>query len=189
MLYLPSVTVPAILGLREPPDPARSNLRYRVDLSEADGYEWATLPNGLPITKPPYGRLTAIDLDTGEHLWMVPNGDGPRDHPALAHLNLPPLGQQGRVSALVTKTLVFLADGSDVMVVQPEGAGSRKFRAFDKGTGEVVWETELPAGVSGAPMTYLHQGRQYIVMALSGTDFENELLALALPETVVAAAP
>ena len=189
VLYLPSVTVPGIMGLRPPPDPGRSNLRYRVDLSEADGYRWVTLPNGLPITKPPYGRLTAIDLDTGEHLWMVPNGDGPRDHPALAHLDLPPLGQQGRVSALVTKTLVFLADGSDVMVVQPEGAGSRKFRAFDKATGEVVWETELPAGVSGAPMTYLHEGRQYIVMALSGTDFENELLALALPETVVAAAP
>ena len=189
VLYLPSVTVPAVLGLRPPPDPARSNLRYRVDLSEADGYEWATLPNGLPITKPPYGRLTAIDLDTGEHLWMVPNGDGPRDHPALAHLDLPPLGQQGRVSALVTKTLVFLADGSDAMVVQPEGAGSRKFRAYNKTNGEAVWELDLPAGVSGAPMTYLHEGRQYIVMAISGVGFEGELLALALPEAPAAAAP
>ncbi len=189
VLYLPSVTVPAVLGLRPPPDPARSNLRYRVDLSEADGYEWATLPNGLPITKPPYGRLTAIDLDTGEHLWMVPNGDGPRDHPALAHLDLPPLGQQGRVSALVTKTLVFLADGSDAMVVQPAGAGSRKFRAYNKTNGEVVRELDLPAGVSGAPMTYLHEGRQYIVMAISGVGFEGELLALALPESPAAAAP
>ncbi len=185
MLYLPSVTVPAILGPCPPPDPARSNLRYRVDLSEADGYEWAT----LPITKPPYGRLTAIDLDTGEHPWMVPNGDGPRDHPALAHFDLPPLGQQGRVSALVTKTLVFLADGSNSMVVQPVGAGSRKFRACDKTNGEVVWEMELPAGVSGAPMTYLHEGRQYIVMAISGTGFEGELLALALPEAPAGAAP
>ena len=189
VLFLPSVTVPAILGLRPPPDPARSDLRYRVDLSEADGYEWVTLPNGLPITKPPYGRLTAIDLDTGEHLWMVPNGDGPRDHPALAHLDLPPLGQQGRVSALVTKTLVFLADGSDAMVVQPSGAGSRKFRAYDKTTGEVVSEMELPAGVSGAPMTYFHEGRQYIVMAISGIGFEGELLALALPDAPSGAAP
>ena len=135
------------------------------------------------------GRLTALDLDTGEHLWMVPNGDGPRDHPALAHLDLPPLGQQGRVSALVTKTLVFLADGSDAMVVQPAGAGSRKFRAYDKTNGEVVWEMDLPAGVSGAPMTYLHEGRQYIVMAISGTGFEGELLALALPGAPPAAAP
>ena len=189
VLYLPSVTVPAILGLRPPPDPARSNLRYRVDLSEADGYEWAALPNGLPITKPPYGRLTAIDLDTGEHLWMVPNGDGPRDHPALAHLDLPPLGQQGRVSALVTKTLVFLADGSDAMVVQPAAAGSRTFRAYDKTNGQVVSEMELPAGVSGAPMTYFHEGRQYIVMAISGTGSEGELLALALPEAPAASAP
>ncbi len=181
VLYVPSVTVPGIMGLRAPPDPARSNVRYRVDLSEADGYAWATLPNGLPITKPPYGRLTAIDLDTGEHLWMTPNGDGPRDHPALAHLDLPRLGQPGRVSALVTKTLVFLADGSDSMVVQPESGGSPAFRAYDKATGEVVWETELPAGVSGAPMTYLHEGRQYIVMAISGTELEGELLALALP--------
>ncbi len=186
VLYVPSVTVPGILGLRPPPDPARSDLRYRVDLSEADGYQWVALPNGLPITRPPYGRLTAIDLDTGEHLWMTPNGDGPRDHPALAGLDLPPLGQPGRVSALVTRSLVFLADGSDVMVVQPEGGGSRKFRAYDKSTGEVVREMELPAGVSGAPMTYLHEGRQYIVMAISGTDFEGELLALALPETPTA---
>ena len=76
----------------------------------------------------------ALDLDTGEHLWMVPNGDGPRDYPALAHL-------------------------------------------------------DLPAGVSGAPMTYLHEGRQYIVTAISGTGFEGELLALALPEAPAAAAP
>ena len=119
---------------------------------------------------------------------MVPNGDGPRGHPALAHLDLPPLGQQGRVSPLVTKTLVFLADGSDAMVVQPAGAGSRKFRAYDKTNGEVVWEMDLPAGVSGAPMTYLHDDRQYIVMAISGTGFEGELLALALPEAPAAPA-
>ena len=175
-------------AIRALAQPSKQAFLYVFDRETGD-YEWATLPNGLPITKPPYGRLTAIDLDTGEHLWMVPNGDGPRDHPALAHLDLPPLGQQGRVSALVTKTLVFLADGSDAMVVQPEGAGSRKFRAYDKTNGEAVWELDLPAGVSGAPMTYLHEGRQYIVMAISGVGFEGELLALALPESPAAAAP
>ena len=74
------------------------------------------------------------------------------------------------------------------MVVQPAGAGSRKFRAYDKTNGEVVQEIELPAGVSGAPMTYLHEGRQYIVMAISGAGFEGELLALALPDPPAAGA-
>ena len=181
VLFIPSVTAPAIMGLRSPPDPARSDLRYRVDLSEADGYAWSMLPNGLPITKPPYGRITAIDLDTGEHIWMVPNGEGPRDHPALAGLDLPRLGQPGRVSPLVTKTLLFVADGTPSMTVQPWG-GSPMFRAYDKATGDMIWETELPAGVSGAPMTYLHEGKQYIVMPVSGPDHENELVALALAD-------
>lgn len=179
ILYVPSVTAPAIMGLRPPPDPARSDLRYRVDLSEADGYAWTMLPNGLPITRPPYGRITAIDLDTGKHVWMVPNGEGPRDHPLLRDLDLPWLGQPGRVSALVTKTLLFVADGSPSMGVQPWG-GSPMFRAYDKATGERLWEMELPAGVSGAPITYMHEGMQYIVMPVSQEGHENEFVALAL---------
>ena len=181
ILYIPSVTGPTIMGLRTPPDPARSDLRYRVDLSEADGYVWTQLPSGLPITKPPYGRITAIDLNTGEHVWMVPNGDGPRDHPDLAHLDLPKLGQPGRASALVTKTLVFVADGAEGMAVLPDGGGGRMFRAYDKESGELVWEMELEAGVSAAPMSYMHEGRQFIVMALSDVGHEGELIALALP--------
>ena len=180
VLFVPSVTAPVVMGLRPPPDPARSNLRYRVDLSEADGYLWTMLPNGLPITKPPYGRITAIDLDTGEHLWMVPNGEGPRDHPALKDLDLPWLGQPGRVSPLVTSTLLFLADGTPTMGVQPWG-GSPMFRAYDKATGEMIWEMELPTPVSGAPMSYMEDGRQYIVFPVSGEGRENELIALALP--------
>ena len=181
VLYVPSVTAPAIMGLRSPPDPARSDLRYRVDLSEADGYAWTKLPNGLPITKPPYGRITAIDLNTGAHIWMVPNGPGFRDHPPLKDLDLPPLGQPGRASPLVTKTLLFMAEGTTNMVVQPEGGGGRMFRAYDKATGDVVAEIELPAGVSSAPITYMHEGRQYIVMALGEADYETEFIALALP--------
>ena len=180
ILYLPSVTAPGIMGLRPPPDPARSNLRYRVDLSEADGYAWTMLPSGLPITKPPYGRITAIDLDTGEHVWMIPNGEGPRDHPKLKNLDLPWLGQPGRVSPLVTKTLLIVADGTPSMTVQPWG-GSPKIRAYDKATGERLWEMELPAGVSGAPMTYLYSGRQYIVVPVGDREHESELIALALP--------
>jgi quinoprotein glucose dehydrogenase len=181
ILYVPSVTAPTIMGLRPPPDPARSDLRYRVDLGEADGYQWTVLPNGLPITKPPWGRITAIDLNTGEHLWMVANGEGPRDHPALAGLDLPRLGHPGRASPLVTKTLLFVADGSPTMAVQPEWGGGRMFRAYDKASGDLLWEMELPAGVSAAPITYMHEGRQYIVLTLSETDTESEILALALP--------
>ena len=66
-------------------------------------------PQGLPITKPPYGRITAIDMNTGGHVWMVPNGDGPRDHPRLQGLNLPPLGQPSRDMPLLTKTLLFVS--------------------------------------------------------------------------------
>ena len=111
---------------------------------------------------------------------MVPNGEGPRDHPKLAHLDLPWLGQPGRVSPLVTKTLLFVADGSRAMGVQAWG-GTPKFRAYDKATGERIWEMELPAGVSGAPITYLFEGKQYIAFSISDPEFESEIVALALP--------
>ena len=80
-------------------------------------------PRGLPIFKPPYGRLTAIDLNAGEILWAVPNGDGPWDHPAIAHLDLPPLGQPGRAAALVTKTMVFLGEGRTACCLSMAAAG------------------------------------------------------------------
>ena len=139
-------------------------------------------PQGLPLFKPPYGRITAIDLNKGEQVWMVPNGDGPRDHPLLKPLNLPPLGNPGRGAPLVTKTLLFVGEGDPVMAalgsrLRPEmpatlapGAGGRKFRAYDKATGAMVWETELPAGTTGAPMTYMFEGKQYIVVAIGSTE-------------------
>ena len=131
--------------------------------------------------KPPYGRITAIDLNRGEHAWMVPNGDGPRDHPLLKDLNLPPLGQPGRASPLLTKTLLFLSEGGPGMVRTPPGGGGKKFRAYDKATGEVLWETDLPAGTTGAPMTYMHGGRQYIVVAIGSREHAPEYIALSLP--------
>ena len=87
-------------------------------------------------------------MNTGEHVWMVPNGDGPRNHPDIAHLNLPPLGQPGRSMTLLTKTLLFVSEGDPIMVRTPPGAGpdagGKGFRAFDKETGAVVWETDIP---------------------------------------------
>jgi quinoprotein glucose dehydrogenase len=140
-------------------------------------------PDGLPLVKPPYGRITAIDLKTGEQLWMAPNGDGPRNHPRLKDLDLPPLGNPGRPAPLLTKTLLFVGEGSSAAASTPRGGGGRKFRAYDKATGEVVWETDLPGGTSGAPMSYLFEGKQYIVVAIGDTDHPAEWVALALPST------
>jgi quinoprotein glucose dehydrogenase len=131
-------------------------------------------------------------MRAGEIVWQVPNGDGPRDHPAIRHLDLPPLGNPGRAAPLVTKTLLFVGEGSDAMTVrnriqpgQPlETAPSYAepyFRAYDKVTGAVVAELELPAGTTGAPMTYMHEGKQYIVVAVGGIDAPPELIGLRLP--------
>ena len=140
-----------------------------------------TLSSGLPIQKPPYGRITALDLNRGTQLWMVPNGDGPRHHPLLKHLNLPPLGTPGRAAPLVTKTLLFIGEGSDAITGVPKDGWGKKFRAYDKATGKVVWDMELPAGTTGGPMTYMAQGKQIIIVPIGGRDHPAEWVALGLP--------
>jgi len=193
VLYVTSVHAPFIAEMisAKEPDAARGNAPTGPS---AAFVEWATRrgagvtgpwlegPRGLPIFKPPYGRLVAIDLNAGEIRWTAANGNGPRDHPAIKHLNLPPLGQGGRVSPLVTKTMVFLGEGgNDAVVALPPGGGGKMFRAFDKATGQVIWEMELPAGTTGAPMSYLFEGKQYIVVATGWKDTPGELVALSLP--------
>lgn len=176
MLYVPSVTFPWLGALVKGTGRfTYVQTRKRLDREPGPG------PRGLPITKPPYGRITAIELGSGDHRWMVPNGDGPRKHPALEALNLPPLGQPGRAAPLVTKTLLFVTEGSAAGLSVPPGGGGPRMRAFDKRTGEVVAVIPLPAGATGAPMTYLHEGRQYIAVAVADVDHAPELVALALP--------
>ena len=175
MLYVPSMTNPFIANL-VPGDSANTNLRYR-----AGSRALIQGPRGLPLVKPPYGRITALDLHRGETRWTKPNGDGPRDHPAIKHLNLGPLGHSVRASALVTKTLLFMTEGDQINVRTPPGGGGRKIRALDKATGETRWEMELEAGATGAPMTYLHKGKQYIVMAIGSVNHIAEFVALSLP--------
>jgi quinoprotein glucose dehydrogenase len=136
--------------------------------------------DGLPIFKPPYGRITAIDMNRGEHAWMVANGDGQRNHPLLAGLDVGPLGVPGRGAPLVTSTLLFIAEGSDAVIGTTEDMWGLGFRAYDKATGAVIWKTELDAGATAAPMTYMHEGTQYIVMAIGGNGREAEWIALAL---------
>ncbi|MDA1094370.1 MAG: PQQ-binding-like beta-propeller repeat protein [Acidobacteria bacterium] len=177
MLYIPSVTGTFVADLTAG-NPDRMNVRYtRGNRAFPAG------PRGLPLLRPPYGRITAIDMNTGEHVWMVPNGDGPRNHPDIAHLNLPPLGQPGRAMTLLTKSLLFVSEGDPIMVRTPPGAGpeaGKGFRAFDKETGDVVWETSFRAGNVGAPITYMHDGTQYIVLPIGSLEFPGEWIALAL---------
>ncbi|MGD9902824.1 MAG: PQQ-binding-like beta-propeller repeat protein [Vicinamibacterales bacterium] len=138
--------------------------------------------DGLPIFKGPYGRITAIDMKTGQQAWMAANGDGPRHHPLVKDLNLPPLGIPGRGAPLLTRTLLFIGEGSDAIPgTNRDHMHGRMFRAFDKTTGKVVWETELPAGTTGAPITYMHQGRQFVVVAIGGRQQPPEWIAFALP--------
>ena len=189
IVYVPSVTyLHGIRGLHPPVDPARSDVAY-VDARIGSEGEWVDvgLEGDIPLIKPPWGRITAIDLDTGEHLWVAANGDGPRNHPKLAGLDLPPLGNMGRAAPLLTKTLLFIADGERAMIGTPlagwEWIGGHSLRAFDKATGERIFEMELEGGgATGAPMTYMHEGRQYIVVPLGGPDETSELVALALAE-------
>jgi quinoprotein glucose dehydrogenase len=178
ILYVPSAHMPTViaLGPSEHPESTLPFVKHQVP--------WPFGPQGLPDPfKPPYSRLVAIDLNQGEIRWSVANGDGLRNHPAFAGLDLPPLGRPGRLAALVTGSLVFMGEGSNTGVGLPPGGGygGNIFRAFDKATGEIVWEMELDAGVSNAPMTYMVNGKQYIVVAISGSEHPGELVALTLP--------
>jgi quinoprotein glucose dehydrogenase len=180
-LFVPSNHAPSVVEMVKPQDPT---LDQPWDARRGNNHFGDKLegPQGLPLFKPPYGRLTAINLNTGSIVWSVPNGDGPRDHPAIRHLKLPPLGQPGRASPLVTKSLLFMGEGGrEGVPLLPRYGGGKMFRAYDKGTGKVIWEMELPGGTTGAPMTYLHNGKQYIVVAVGWEDQPGELVALALP--------
>ncbi|MGD0136528.1 MAG: pyrroloquinoline quinone-dependent dehydrogenase [Bryobacteraceae bacterium] len=137
---------------------------------------------GLSIVKPPYGVISAIDLDRGDLKWQVPYGETPdavRNNPALKGMNLPNTGQPGSVGLVVTKTLVILGDSQVTTTsAHPRGA---MLRAYDKGTGKEVGAVYMPAPQSGSPMTYMVDGRQYIVVAVSGGAYSGEYIAYALP--------
>jgi quinoprotein glucose dehydrogenase len=138
---------------------------------------------GLPLLKPPYGTIAAVDLTKGKVLWEIPNGETPeavRNHPALAGVDLGRTGRAGQPpGALATKTLLIAAEpGYGPM---PDGSRGSMLRAYDKATGRELAALQLPAPQSGSPMTYLLDGRQYLVIAVSGQDYPGELIAFALP--------
>jgi len=165
ILYVASATIPSLSGMVEPQS-SDATLNYVRDVTTRVG------PQGLPLTKPPYGRITAIDLNKGEILWQEPNGIGSpqvRSHPALAGVELPPLGS-GLDLVLVTKTLLLSAQPT------PNEAGFFPLVARDKLTGEVIAEVELPERAIGPPITYLFEGEQYIAVTVRGTPPELVVL-------------
>jgi quinoprotein glucose dehydrogenase len=149
---------------------------------EARGAGGELSVSGLPIMKPPYGVITAINLDRGDIQWQVPAGETPdnvRRNPALKGLNIPNTGQAGAVGVLVTKTLLIVGDNQVTTITHPRGA---MLRAYDKATGKEVGAVWMPAPQSGCPMTYTWQGKQYIVVAVSGGNYSGEYLVFALPD-------
>jgi len=139
--------------------------------------------DGLPLMKPPYGTITAINLDQGEIVWQIAHGDTPdliRNHAALKGLTIPRTGQIGyNVGTLITKTLVIAGEGQITTTREhPRGA---MLRAYDKATGKDAGAVYMPAPQSGSPMTYMLNGKQYIVVAVSGGNYSGEYIAYTLP--------
>jgi len=211
VLYAPSYTSLVTVGLLPPPNKEFSDVSYvrgnaltgvrfiptGGDSTGADtpaasprpiyggtGAGTATPnPRGLPFMKPPYGKLTAIDMSRGEIMWQVAHGETPdaiRNHPDLVSLDIPRTGQRGPVGALVTKALVIMGD--PLVTTSSEHPRGAMLRAYNKENGEEVGVVLMPAPQSGSPMTYMIDGRQYIVVAISGGNYSGEYRAYRLPE-------
>ncbi len=173
LFYIPSISSPIVVKLVKP-DGARSNFNYVRGGAGVGGSVEG--PRGLPLFKPPYGRITAINLNTGNHAWMIPHGDGPRQKVSeIVGKDVGALGAGGG-GPLLTKTLLFVGQGAGGRGGRA-GGGASLMRAFDKASGKVVAEINLPAQPSGTPMTYLAGGKQFIVLATA----DGKLVALNLP--------
>ena len=175
MLYVPSRNAYAVSKLGVPEAALESNLLYMQQPGRNP-----RMPDGLPLFKPPYSRLTAINMNTGDHAWMVPagNGDRIRDHPRLKGLNLPPLGGDSTFSGpLLTRTLLIYA------LTTGGTTGGPRLVAYDKATGKEIASVDLPGAAIGTPMTYSVGGQQFVAITVQGrtpTDVP-ELVALSLP--------
>ena len=135
------------------------------------------------MIKPPYGRISAIDLNKGEILWQIAHGETPdniRNHPALKGLNIPRTGRPGIIGSVVTKTLLIA--GESGVFTTPSGRRGAMLRAYDKATGKEAGAVYMPTQQSGSPMTYMLNGKQYIVVAIGGQGYSAELLAFKLPD-------
>lgn len=169
IVFVGSHTDPAMISLVH--DAKRSDMDFILDRGSAPTVD------GLPLIKPPYSRITAIDLHTGNHVWMRPSGDTPaaiQGNAALRGVTIPNTGGIARPVMVATKTLLFTAEG---------WGGAPVFRALNKRTGEEIWRMTLPGSVSSSPMTFRHAGKQYVAFWVDDprTQRPSELIALALP--------
>jgi quinoprotein glucose dehydrogenase len=170
-VYVGSTTTPGVIGLTPNTDQKTSG----VDTDYTFGGGLPTI-QGLRLMKPPYGRITAYDMNKGEIAWQIPNGDTPpavKNNPALKGLTIPKTGSPSQAGLLVTKTLLFAGEGA---------GGQAFFHAYDKATGAEIWQTPIPGPQTSLPMTYMHQARQYVVVGVRGaTGSGAQLVAFALP--------
>ena len=170
-------------------DPRRSNMDYIMGRPRPPagrrpgGSGFGLNVDGIPVVRPPWGRITAIDLHAGETVWQVAHGETPdhiRDHPLLAGIDVPRTGVANqRIGTLVTKTLVIAGDGG--LFTGPDGTRGSALRAYDKATGDEVGSVFLPVPATGSPMTYRVNGEQYLAVAIAGGGFPGELWAFRAP--------
>jgi len=187
IVYVYSKTEADVMMAVKNTNPAQSDFEYvnvRSIPAERDGFKAGVLRvQGLPLVKPPWGRLTAIDLTKGDIKWQVAHGDTPdevKNHPALKGLNIPRTGRPGSlIGPLTTKSLVIIGEAG--FATTPNGQRGAMLRAYDKATGEEKGAVYMPAPQSGAPMTYMLNGQQYIVLAVGGGNYSGELIAYRLP--------
>jgi quinoprotein glucose dehydrogenase len=189
MMYLPSITSPLAITMVN--RPSRSPAPYVGAPAPMETLQ------GVPLWKPPYGRITAIDLNTGNHRWMVPMGDLAQSHPVLKQLGPPPVGRAARGHVLLTKTLLIIGQEGTTQresgplresAAEPGTASVPNFEihdpklcAYEKATGNLAGEVALPRNATGAPMTYMLNGKQFIVVPTGGANLPAELIALRLP--------
>ena len=195
MLYVYGKTEMSSLGLL-PPALGRSDMNYvqgraapavveqpAAEGAAQPGRAGALLVQGLPLFKPPYGAITAINMDKGEIVWQVAHGETPdnvRNHPALKGLTLPRTGRAGNIGVVTTATL--LIGGEAGFITNDQGQRGAYLRAYDKATGKDAGAVFMPAGQTGSPMTYMVNGKQYIALAIGGQGFPAEIVAYTLPE-------
>jgi quinoprotein glucose dehydrogenase len=197
ILYVHSQSVVGTLGLVPPPPGVAPDVRYHQGTAlagarrsggsgsasaEAGGAVTSLTIQGLPLVKPPYGQINAINMDSGDILWQVAHGETPdpiKNNPALKGLNIPRTGRPGNVGTLVTKTLVV--SGEPGFGMTSTGQRGSMLRAYDKKSGAEAGAVYMPAPQSGSPMTYMLNGKQYLVVAISGGTYSGELLAFRLP--------
>ena len=179
ILYVPSHLAITTVQLHSVGDPEAHSAFFATNASHVVG------PQGLPLVKPPYGSITAIDLNSGEHIWRTTVGKGPVDHPALKGLDLPDMGWDNRTFVLTTPRLL-MATSQDPHDLSDAGMSyfvdrDAYLRAYDLASGAEIGHVELPSNAYGAPMSYMAAGRQYVVVPVGHDDRPPELVALAIP--------